>query len=133
MMTNRCSGSAYAKREDARQALGSLPRPLLARRRPIAAYCDQCDKYHLVISEQRKDWVELVRLVAQGFTYDEISKMLGNASQKVVKMRLMKIRRHFYALSNPNLVAICISLGIIDPSEFVPKREEPQHGRPKAV
>lgn len=132
-MTSRCSGSAYANREDARGALERLPRSMLLRRRPIAAYCDRCDKYHLVISEQRKEWIDLVKLVAQGFTYDEIAKMMGNTTRHALKMQLMSIRRHFYALSNPNLVAICISLGLIDPSEFVPKREDPHHAQTKTI
>lgn len=98
--------------------------------RPTPIHCGTCDKYHLSLRGQNPEWMQMVRLAAQGFTQEEIARQIGRASKKAVAVEFVQIRRHFYALSIPNLVAICISLGLIDPTEFVPKLEEPHHATP---
>jgi DNA-binding CsgD family transcriptional regulator len=72
-------------------------------------------------------YLTVLLLTAQGFTAREIGEQLGLSPRWVQEM-IESLKRRFYALSLPHLIAIVITLGIIDTRNFVPQlQENPDH------
>jgi DNA-binding NarL/FixJ family response regulator len=70
-------------------------------------------------------WKKIIELIAQGFGRQAIAKELG-VTPYAADHQITHILNHFYATNRAHLVAIAVSLGIIDPRSFVPKVEEKQ-------
>jgi len=65
-------------------------------------------------------------LLAHGFSARHIGPIIG-LSQRYTENEIAQMMRYFYALNRTNLVAIAISLGIVNPQEFVPPVTEGSH------
>ncbi len=106
-----------------------VKRKLIRNRRlnTTVTYCTECDKYHVVAdvsnSPVDKDWLLILNRIAQGFQAKEIAPEL-KVDERRVEYITNKMMKHFYALSRANLVAIGISLGLVDPSIFVPGEDD---------
>jgi DNA-binding CsgD family transcriptional regulator len=119
----------YDSIESARGAKRALTRKLQAS--GTAAHCDVCDRYHISVQRvggitMSADRVSLLLYVAQGYRDAEIAKFTG-WKPRYVEYLIEQMFKRFYALNRAHLVAIVISLGIINPNEFVPKQEEAAH------
>lgn len=73
-----------------------------------------------------KRFQTILRYMAQGYRDAEIATMM-KMSRRTVEWSIFEMTKRFYALSRPNLVAIAIAIGIIDPNEFVPEEAEKKH------
>lgn len=91
--------------------------------------CGFCDCYHIV-SKPSLDLhitnraIETLVLVAHGFTNRQVAEMMGTAVSTTT-WYIQELLYAFGANNAANLVAIAISLGVINPSEFVRPLEEP--------
>lgn len=89
--------------------------------------CETCDHYHVKQSGGRHPvsdkWQLVLQCLAQGMTLKEISEQVG-LTPRSVYWTLNELRDRFYALNRPHLVAISISLGIVNPNIFIPSLEE---------
>ena len=98
--------------------------------------CELCDKYHLKANATKlrvsKSALKAAKLVALGYRYPEISAMMGT-SEGTIAWYMSELKGPFGALSIPHLIAIMISLGVLNPKEFVPALEERHaHGNTRA-
>jgi len=95
-------------------------------------YCESCDRYHVVVEPDRwwnrTRWRDILQYIAQGYRDPEIAPLV-KMSAKGVECAVLEITKRLNAMSRPNLVAIAICLGILDPNEFVPAVDEKAHGR----
>jgi DNA-binding CsgD family transcriptional regulator len=91
-------------------------------------HCETCDQYHILVTDDSlgdREY-EVLRMLARGFLRDEIAKEIGwtpwqvNNFQKALYQRL-------YVFTRPHLVAIAISLGMLDPADFIPALTERNH------
>lgn len=89
--------------------------------------CESCDKFHLKANKKHlhitKSAFDVLRHVALGYFHPEIARITG-LRPRTVQWYIEELRRTFSASSSAHLVAIAISLGVIDPREFVPSLEE---------
>jgi hypothetical protein len=135
-----CTAAAYSSAPVARSERRRITREY--RYRPTVNYCERCDAYHLCEDSKYPfdpRWKEVLVMLAQGFSSTDIAKTLrrlppgsrndgplrdkrytGPMKTTSVDTIIRRMMHHFYALSRANLVAITISLGIIDPNKFVP-------------
>ncbi len=94
-------------------------------------HCERCDRYHVVVEADRcwnrKRWREILVYVAQGYRDPEIGPLV-KMSAKGVEYAVLEMTKRLNAMSRPNLVAIAICLGILDPNDFVPEFDEKRHG-----
>ncbi len=94
------------------------------------ALCERCDCYHVNVVERSsplgKRWRTILVLLAHGFSARHIGPLIG-LSQRYTENEIAQMMRYFYALNRTNLVAIAISLGIVNPQEFVPPVTEGNH------
>ena len=92
--------------------------------------CGECDKYHATIEIGRypvsESWQRVLECLAQGMTREETG-LATNLGPRGVDWAIEEMRKRFYALNRPHLVAIAISLGIVDPAKFVPSIEKEDH------
>lgn len=94
------------------------------------SYCSMCDCYHVDATGRKNDFsptqLEILRYLAEGYTDIEISSLI-NIQWRGVEASITRMKQRLYALSRTNLVAIAISLGIVDPNDFVPQEKEKMH------
>lgn len=118
----RCSRARFATKPEARQKRRELIRTL--KLTTVTTYCESCDLYHVVAETQQTklhpSWIPLLNYMAKGYNDTEIANMTGMALGTIL-YHVGYMKRHFYALSRANLVAIGIALGLVDPNEFVPQ------------
>jgi hypothetical protein len=132
-MIHGCTVAAYATLPEAMSARRDIKR--LYHANTSCALCEKCDKYHVVAKVGQYpihvQWKRVIELIAQGHDRNGIARSMSNEKVTitpfVVDHLVARILNHFYALNRANLVAIAISLGIIDPNSFVPKAEERLH------
>lgn len=89
--------------------------------------CEHCDTYHVAVEIGRypvsESWQRVLECLAQGMTREETGTETG-LGPRGVDWAIEEMRKRFYALNRPNLVAIAIALGIVDPNKFVPSVKE---------
>jgi DNA-binding CsgD family transcriptional regulator len=99
-------------------------------------YCGRCDAYHLYTSPASINAFdyEVLKMLALGYNSNEIAEKLDPQQPRGSRGRSRKVRTaiqraitRFYAMNQTHLVAIAITLGILDPREFVPTIKEPTH------
>jgi DNA-binding CsgD family transcriptional regulator len=95
---------------------------------PISVYqCEKCDQYHLRANYSKihipKRAIEVLRLIALGYTTREICERLG-ISFKVTEWYSAALKEAFNAMSAPHLVFICTALGVLDATSGVPELTE---------
>jgi len=82
-------------------------------------YCGECTDYHPPPPPSPFE-VEVLALIARGLTHGEITRELGhNRGRWAVNNLTKKLLRRYRAANVANLVAIVVSLGIIDPQPFL--------------
>lgn len=90
-------------------------------------YCDRCDRYHISTDGRPASYtprmIEFLKLCAAGYRQSEIAKILG-VSERTVEWNIDELKQRLYAFSSAHLVAIAISIGVLDPNEFVPSLEK---------
>lgn len=86
------------------------------------AYCEIHGEYHVVYGDRRSLLDErhrkILEMVSMGLRDPEIANDLG-LTIKQIEHAVTRLSRRLNAISRPNLVAIAISLGIVDPSGFL--------------
>jgi len=87
--------------------------------------CSRCDKYHVRSSMPNPTHQRVIELVSEGYRDREIADLTGMTKYTVQRL-VNDFAREVYALNRPHLIAICISLGIINPHSFV--QEIGEHG-----
>lgn len=123
----RCTSASFKDRGSAVTAKRRIMRTL--RLTSTVSYCEKCDKYHLVAEHRHpltERWVMILQCLAQGYRDAETAEVV-KMSARSVEWSVAEMMKRFYALSRPNLIAIAISLGIINPNDFVPAEEEAKH------
>jgi DNA-binding NarL/FixJ family response regulator len=94
------------------------------------SYCAGCCTYHVVHEPHRVPYNErerkILKYVALGFTNREIG-MLIHLSFRQTEGVIQDMIKRMEARSRPHLVAIAIALGMVDPTEFVPRLMEKRH------
>lgn len=98
-------------------------------------HCGTCDQYHTVAPKGdehgnrhglKEENYRVLSLIAQGYTRPEIAKELNRDIKHVEHiMRIMFLR--FNALNVANLIAVTMTLGMLDPHAFVPRITERKH------
>lgn len=90
-------------------------------------HCERCDGYHLRANAKslglgpvRK---KIANLFAQGFTTREIAAEM-NLTSRGVEWHMDGLRSQLSAMNITHLTMILVSLGLIDPHEFVPPIKE---------
>lgn len=100
------------------------------RLRTNISHCDECDAYHLNAEHPEKEVppssILILQCLAQGYRDAETAKIVS-LTVRSVEGKVTNMMKRFAALSRPNLIAITISLGILDPNSFVPHQEERIH------
>ena len=92
----------------------------------IVKWCEGCDAYHVSGDKNIdrypfvKNWRTMLELVAEGISDRDAAKILG-ISPRMVEYYVEQITKYFYATNRANLVAITISLGLLNPNDFIPK------------
>ena len=126
-MIHGCTVAGYESAEVAAQARKHIKRMYHAS--TTCALCETCDKYHVFVKIGQypvlTQWKTIIELIAQGMNRERIAnelKITPYAAAHVIN----RILGHFYANNSAHLVAIAVSLGIVDPRSFVPKVEEKQ-------
>ena len=116
-----CTAAAFADASSAERT-----RRELAKRKfpPVQIYlCGTCDRFHFRgATPDMRIWKtdgRILRLCAMGFNTETIVEMTGY-TKFTVHRRLYVLRQYFGALNLPHLVSIAISLGYLDPTEFIP-------------
>jgi hypothetical protein len=120
-----CTAASYGERDEAVHAKQRVTKTY---KMPAAIrFCEDCERYHVdarpgehLINEKRR---KILYYLAQGYRQPDIGPLVGGHLGGV-EDAIREMRERFYALNNVNLVAIVISLGIINPNDFVPKIEE---------
>lgn len=120
-MIHGCNTASYETVAIATAARRKIKR--LYRANAVSVLCERCDHYHVRVKlgqfPVKVRWKKIIELIAQGHDRNEIAREIG-VSMRSVENQVQYIMNHFYALNRANLVAISISLGIIDPNDFVP-------------
>ena len=127
---SRCLKLAYMDR-----AAASDAKRQIMRERGISTdsvYCEVCEKWHLRCETWPPDrrWRDILILMARGYRHREIAKTL-NTTQGVVTWAIHNMCADWKALSQAHLITICISFGILDPSEFLLLDDELARFRPR--
>jgi DNA-binding CsgD family transcriptional regulator len=120
--------AAFNEHDEARRCQRQFLRERHAR---VTVYlCPECDYFHIASADERvfppTHGKEILNLIAQGFTTNEIAQRI-DLSRRTVEKYVEMMRKNFYALSAAHLVAIAFSLGIINPNDFVPQVKEKLH------
>jgi DNA-binding CsgD family transcriptional regulator len=117
-----CSSATF----DTKDEVNAVRRSLRAKEHLFVAatFCETCDAYHIGPDRESRPplsprRLEIMNLVAAGYTADEIAATLGT-TRAAVQVHVKLAKKRFYANSAAHLVAVLISLGIIDPTPFVP-------------
>lgn len=97
------------------------------RLRSRVSFCDDCDAFHVLFSDDYALLDELhsavLTKIAMGLRDPEISADLG-ISLKQVEHAVGRLMSRLNAISRTNLVAIAIALGIINPNAFIALTKE---------
>jgi len=95
-------------------------------------FCDLCEKWHLRCETWPpiKRWRDILILLARGYRHREIAKTLGTSKQHI-DTAVHNMCADWRALSQTQLITICTSFGIIDPSEFMLLDDELAKFRPR--
>lgn len=123
-----CTAASYSDHSSAKTAQRKLARSIhLASN---VRYCESCDAFHVIANPSNlrdgrgykipKRAIEVLDLLAQGYTQAEISKML-TTTVETTAWYIKALKEAFGAMSSPHLIAITIRLGVINPSAFVPE------------
>lgn len=119
--------AAYPDRREANSVKRNLQRRY---KLSVSIYlCETCDKFHLTKSGRAniaERPMKVLRMLAQGFQREEIAQDTGIPANSV-HWYTKELIHHFSALNTAHLVAISISLGILNPNEFVPALTERNH------
>ena len=93
-------------------------------------FCSGCDGYHVLYDDgggmyEKMDarHRRILEMVAMGLRDPEIAADLG-ISVKQVEHAVTRLSRRLNAISRPNLVAIAVALGIINPNAFIAATKE---------
>ncbi len=123
-----CSKAAFAERSDARNAKRVVRQTY--RLPSNVVFCERCDQYHVVVESNRcwnrTRWHEILQYVAQGYRDPEIAPLV-ELSVRGGENAVLEMTKRLNAMSRPNLVAIAICLGILNPNDFVPTVSERNH------
>ena len=102
----------------------------LMRLRCAIMFCEACDGYHVVYDNSRhrneridETHLRILEMLAMGMRDYDIGVDL-NLTRKQVSRAVARLMVTLNAFNRPNLIAICITLGIINPSAFVPALKE---------
>jgi DNA-binding CsgD family transcriptional regulator len=95
---------------------------------PVSVYqCEACDQYHLRANTKNlkisASGLKVLQYTAQGYTAREIESNFGITAM-TTNWWIKKLKEAFGANSAPHLVAIVISLSVLDPRTFVPTLTE---------
>ena len=130
----RCTRAAYGDKPAAISARRKLLRQFrdASQKAPTlaVAYCEQCDRYHIIADRTRYPFnaqtIRILECVAQGYRDTETADIVS-MTKDTVEWHVRSMMKRFAALSRPHLVAISISLGLINPNDFVPEQDERIH------
>lgn len=127
-MSDSCNAALYPDRPAARDAQHRISRMYYFS--TGIRFCEECNGFHTVANLSRmklpKRAIEVMRMVAQGFSSNEIATDLGMPKDTVTwYTRVLKER--FGALSLSHLIAIAIAVKALSPSEFIPPIVERNH------
>lgn len=93
----------------------------------VVVYCQDCDAYHTEVELRGKDalkrwqrWKVVLTLLAQGLSARMIGEELG-VSRRAIEKNIISLHEHFYALNTTHLIAIALSLRLVDPNQCVPR------------
>lgn len=124
-----CTAAAFTDKDEAKLARRTAQRYWRGFRATIYP-CEVCDCFHFrgTMSQfsLRPKATEILKLIAQGFTKNEIAAIVG-MNNRTVETYYDTLRQSFEALSLPHLIAIAIWLGVLDPKEFIPPLTERNH------
>ena len=122
-----CSPVVFESRALANRARRRVTREY--RTKSVSSLCEVCDKYHFTtnVPEFKEVKIKILTLIGQGFRDSEIGPIIG-LSSKGIHYHVQEMMTRLDAGSRSHLVAISVSLGIINPNEFVPALEEKKHG-----
>lgn len=130
----RCTRAAYADKSLASNARRKLLRQFRdsSQKAPTLSvtYCERCDRYHIIADKTKYPFtqttVRILECVSQGYRDSETAGIV-EMTQDTVEWHIRSMMKRFNALSRPHLVAISISLGLINPNDFVPEQDEKLH------
>lgn len=129
----RCTRASYDDKAAATTARRKLLRKFgdSAQRAPVLAvlYCEDCDRYHIVADKAKyfnERAIRILQYMAQGFRDAEIANIMDLTVDKI-DWSVRSMLKRFNALSRTHLMAIAISLGLVNPNDFVPEHDERQH------
>ena len=88
-------------------------------------YCEECNAYHVRAILPNKRHRRILELLAEGYRDADIARQVG-MTPRTVGWVVGELSKQFYSLNRPNLVAIVIALGIVNPQTFVPSVQEPK-------
>ncbi len=93
-------------------------------------YCTDCEAFHVVYHDEYAPMDErhkaVLEKIAMGLRDHEIASDL-QITTKQVEHAINRIMSRLNAMSRPNLVAIAIALGIINPSAFIAAVTQENH------
>lgn len=99
--------------------------------------CEKCDMYHVRAKTGKfpikVQSAKILNYLAQGYDSKAIADELNAAildarrhtTTRKVEHEITSMMNNFYALNRTNLVAIAISLGIVEPNDFTARVGEP--------
>lgn len=123
MIARACTAATYTEYNKAHEVKRTLARRLAV----TVRHCEKCDKYHLRADAKRmqipKKALSAIHYLALGYSVPEIAKMTGTCAA-TLRWNIAELKYAFNALSAVHLVAILISLGQLDPNEYVPELTE---------
>ncbi len=126
MMATTCTRASYPDKRSGAAAKRAITRVYKAN--TSVYHCDDCDRYHINVEVGRypvsESWQELLQYLAQGMTNDEILERTHYKTKRSLEWAIDEMMHRLYALNRTHLIAIAISLGIVDPNTFVPPLEK---------
>lgn len=123
-----CPQASFPTKQDGNTARRTVRRAYKAN--TSIFLCGVCDKFHLRMEigcyPVSETWQLILDCLAQGMTNAEMSARTGLKPTSVI-WAIEEMKKRFYALNRPHLIAISISLGIVNPNSFVPSITESTH------
>jgi DNA-binding CsgD family transcriptional regulator len=117
-----CPNASFPDNKGALAAKRAIKRAFNAN--TAISHCGECDAYHVALEVGQypvsHEWQRILHGVAEGMSNYEIADQLG-MGWRGVEYAVEEMKKRFYALNRPHLIAIVIALGVVDPNRFVPK------------
>lgn len=127
-MIHGCTVAGYPTEHIAAQARKHVK--TLYHAETTCALCETCDRYHVRVKIGKYPvltrWKKTIELIAQGLDRPSIARELGISHYAAAHI-INRILGHFYASNSAHLVAIAVSLGIVEPNSFTPQVGEKDH------